>query len=266
MMHAAGFIGDALRWPLVEVQHFFGWLQSEPADAAHAAVVDDVLAAFIDDPDADAFRAGWVLGTALYVAAAALNSGGLLERMVARAKRCAADGPDAASCFDIDAPPADCCDQTPLVTAVHWGHEASVRVLLHAGADPLRRNHLGQHAFRMAVIRSNMALVEMMLSEYPIIKDDLDTHLDGEPVLVVAMKRTLPYGNVDYHRDGDSVECASIVRLLLAAGADPFGATWVTGSAVACTDDTQRLADNTRDAGIIAAIAAARDSKRRETA
>jgi hypothetical protein len=245
MLHAAGFLGDALRRPLVEMQHFFGWLQNVPA---HAAVVDDVIAAFADEPDAEAFRVGWANGTALHVAVAANNVGGHLERIVARAKRLAADGPTAACGFDIDAPPADYDGDTPLLTAVARGLGPAVRVLLHAGADPLRRNDRDLHAFFVAVEGGHVAVVEMMLSLCPKIKGDLESmEANGDPVLVVAIRS----------------QYADIVRLLLAAGADPFSTEWAVSRrhAVVGAVDTQRLADMGGDAAIIAAVAAGRRSE-----
>jgi hypothetical protein len=254
-LHAAGFLANALRRPQSEAYPFFDWLLGVPA---HAVLIDETLAAFADDPDAGAFYAGWVSGSARYVAVMADNRGGLLERIVARAKRCAAgEGPMAGCYFDFDSPISYHDGRTLLMVAVDGGREAATHVLVRAGFDPLIRGGpqrriytyaalRGWHPFRTAVYLGKPAMVEVMLSECPKIKDDLETHDGrGESVLVVAI------------RGGE----VGIVRLLLAAGADPLTPT-LMGASVG--DSTQNLLDLTSDVAIIAAVTAARRSKRGE--
>jgi hypothetical protein len=233
-LHAAGFLVDALRRPFREMSRFFFYPRRF---AAQAAVIHEALAEFADDPDVAAFDEGWSNATALHVAAAANNSGGVLERIIARAKRLAK--------FDTDFLPSDSVGTTPLLTAVTRGCEAAARVLVVAGFNPLRCNYDELNAFRAAVDLGHVTIVEMMLDEWPMIKAHLENREPHfEPVLVVAIR----------------LEHLGILRLLLAAGADPFATEWAESRrALVGTPrgTTQRLANLTDDPAIIAAVAAA---------
>ena len=62
----------------------------------------------------------------------------------------------------VDLEYADAHGNTPLLTAAFHGHEAIVRLLLIAGADPETRNEAGKSALALARFTQPMSLVQLL--------------------------------------------------------------------------------------------------------